>query len=121
MIRVTIAVPPEHIADANQLARVLGYGADDERTFGVPAWQDAAGNLYACCSTLARETFPAAASSPLVEPEWGADMEAAIRAQALIRIGGAASPGEIVAIIGDDPQAALAEMGVVAVETPDAD
>lgn len=124
MITVTIACPAAHIADANQLARVIGYGADDDRTYGEAAWQDADGNLYAVASGPVSPTFPAAAASPLVEPEWGADMAAAARAQALVAafdpagVEGelpdmAAQPGRITAIIHDDPQQALAWLGLV--------
>jgi len=112
MIRVTIACPEAHIADANQLSRVLGYSPDDDGTFGAAGWRDAGGARYAVASTLAADAFPVDAAEPLAAPPWGADMEAATRAQALLRIGGSAAPDALVAVIGDDPQAALAELGV---------
>ena len=83
---ITIAVPAAHIADANQLALCIGYSAADGETYGAPVWQDAGGHLYAVASGQVSEGFPAAAAAPLSEPPWGADMEAAARAQALVAI-----------------------------------
>lgn len=119
MIRVTIACPEALIGDANQLALCLGYGVADALTYGAPVWQDGVGNLYAVASTLVSETFAATAGSALVEPAWGADMAAAARAQAAIRIGGAADPARLVAVFDEDPQAALAVLGVTAAPEPE--
>ena len=126
MIRITIAVPEAHIADANHLALCLGYGPADALTFGAADWQDAAGNRYAVCSTQAEPAFLTDAASPLAEPAWGADMAAAARAQALIVVivpalidpgpeppDMTAKPARITAIVGDDPQQALAALAVV--------
>lgn len=115
-ITITVACPDAMIADANQLARVLGYGPDDDQTYGEPLWQDADGNRYAVSSGLVSEAFPAAAAAPLAAPEWGADMTAAARAQAAIAIGETAAPDRLAVIISDDPQAALVALGVVRVE-----
>lgn len=115
MIRVTIACPEALIGDANQLALCLGYGPADALTYGDAAWQDGAGNLYAVASALVSETFAATAGSALAEPAWGADMAAAARAQGAIQIGGAADPAHLVAVFGDDPQAALAVLGLAPV------
>lgn len=116
MMRVTIACPEALIPDANQLAVCLGYGPDDALTYGLPIWLDAAGNRYAVASAVVEDGFAADASSPLTEPPWGADMAAAARAQAVIRIGGAADPSRLVAVFGDDPQAAIAVLGVTLVD-----
>jgi len=77
--RVTIAVPAAHIADANQLALCLGESAADDQTFTATNWQDAAGNLYAVCSTVAKPVFVELASQPLQAPEHApdADLDAA--------------------------------------------
>lgn len=116
MITITVACPEAMIGDANQLARVLGYGPDDDQTYGAALWQDADGNRYAVSSGLVSEAFPTAAAAPLAPPSWSADMTAAARAQAAISIGEAAAPDRIAVIIGDDPQAALVALGVVRVE-----
>lgn len=123
MIRITIAVPEAHIEAANQLARCIGYTEADGLTYGEAGWQDAGGNRYAVASTLASPAFLTTAVSPLAEPPWGADMAAAAAAQALVAVFGvadaegelpdmAAKPGRITAIIHDDPQQALAWLGL---------
>ncbi|WP_151718680.1 hypothetical protein [Gemmobacter serpentinus] len=119
-LRATIACPEALIADANQLASCLGLGPDDAQTYGAPVWRDAAGNRYAVASAQVSWNFPTIAASPLTEPPWGADMDAAARAQAVIRIGDPeapetcrASPAALVAILGDDAWAAIALLDVV--------
>lgn len=115
MPRVTIACPQPHIADANQLARCIGLGPDDEKTYGAAAWQDALGNLYAVASAVVGDGFAQAAGSTLSAPAWGCNMAAARRAQALIQIGSAASPDKLSAMFGDDAIAAVAALGLSAV------
>ena len=117
MLTITIACPEAMIPDANQLALCLGYGPDDDKTFGLPLWQDAQGNRYSIASGLVGENFQQTATSPLVEPAWGCDMDAARRAQAVTRIGGTADPSRLVAVFGDDPQAAIAVLGLAQVDT----
>lgn len=112
MITITIACPESMIPQANQLARCIGEGPDDDKTFALALWQDAAGNRYAVASGPVSETFPETAASPLVAPSWGCDLALASVAQAAIRIGAAAAPSHIAAVIGDDPQAAIAAMGL---------
>src|SRR5690554_3785377 len=86
--RVTIAVPETYITDANQLALCLGESAADDQTFTAANWQDADGNLYAVCSTVAKPIFAEMAGQPLqaltTPPD--VDLEAATRAQALLVI-----------------------------------
>lgn len=119
-LRATIACHEALIADANQLALCLGLGPEDAQTYGAPVWLDADGNRYAVASAQVSRNFTAVAGAPLTEPPWGADMEAASRAQAVIRVGDPeapdtcrANPAALVAIIGDDPQAAIRMLGVV--------
>ena len=116
MIRITFACPAAHIADANQLARVVGYGPDDDKTYDEPRYQDASGNLYAVASVLVVPHFVEVATSPLAEPEWGADMAAAQRAQALAALGEPAAPDHIAAVVGDDVPEALAFLGLTPIE-----
>ena len=102
--RATIASPVAHIADANQLALALGESAADDKTFNTAAWQDAEGNLYAVCSTVAKPIFAQIAGQPLQAPDHAPDMDlaAATRAQALLQInGGIATPDVIAVILGD--------------------
>ncbi|GHE69818.1 hypothetical protein GCM10019059_31900 [Camelimonas fluminis] len=121
-IRVTIACPEAMIADANQLASVLGFSAADANTFGEPVWQDAEGNRYAVASTLAKPAFVTDAMSPLLEPPWGADMEAAARAQEWLAVfdpatdsAPFANPVHLAAVLYADAPEALAILGVTPV------
>ena len=102
--RATIASPVTHIADANQLALALGESSADDQTFGAANYQDADGNLYAVCSTVAKPIFVQLAGQPLQAPDHAPemDLEAATRAQALLQInGGIATPDVIAVILGD--------------------
>jgi len=102
--RATIATPAAHIEDANQLALCLGESSADDQTFGTASYQDASGNLYAVCSTVAKPIFAQMAGQPLKAPDYAPDMdlEAATRAQNLLQINnGIASPDVIAVILGD--------------------
>jgi|SRR5690554_180779 len=87
-LRTTIATPAAHMPDANQIALVLGESIHDDKTFTAANYQDAAGNLYAVCSTVAKPIFAAKAGQPLQAPSFApdADLEAATRAQSLLVI-----------------------------------
>lgn len=111
-MRVTIACPEALTHDANQLARCIGLGPDDDRTYGEASWVDGSGNRYAVASAVVGPGFAQAATTPLVEPEWGCDLDAAMRAQYLIIIGEAAAPGSLSAVFDEDAMAALAVLGV---------
>jgi len=102
--KATIATPASHIPDANQLALALGESSADDRTFTTATWQDADGNLYAVCSTVAKPVFAELAGQPLQAPDHAPDMDlaAATRAQSLLQINnGTASPDVIAVILGD--------------------
>ena len=101
--RATIASPVAHIAEANQLALALGESAADDQTFTTASYQDASGNLYAVCSTVARPIFAQMAGQLLQAPDHAPDMDlaAATRSQALLQInGGKATPDVIAVILG---------------------
>lgn len=118
MIRITIAAPEAMIADANQLARCIGYSAADGETFAAADHEDGAGNRYAVASGLVQPAFIEDAQAPLAEPDWGADMAAAARAQAAITIldpeaPEPAVPDRITAVVGPEADAAREMMGLV--------
>jgi len=66
--RATISTPFTHIPDANQLALALGESAADDQTFSTASYQDAQGNLYAVCSTVAKPIFATASRSAVKSP-----------------------------------------------------
>ena len=120
--RATIAAPNAHLPDANQLALALGESSADDQTFSTASYQDADGNLYAVCSTVAKPIFAEMAGQPLQAPDHAPNMDlaAATRAQALLQInGGAASPDVIAVILGDRLESAqdhIAALGLTRVE-----
>lgn len=119
-MRITAACPEALIEDANHLAMILAFGPPDALTYGVPGWQDGAGNRYACASFPCLPSWFAAAQSALARPDWDADgivdMDAAARAQAAIALQSPAAPDRLACWLDDDPQAALAGLGVVPME-----
>ena len=121
----TIAAPAAHIPDANQLALALGESAEDDKTFTSASYQDADGNLYAVCSTVAKPIFAELAGQPLQAPVHSPDMDlvAATRAQSLLQINnGAASSDVIAVILGDRLESAqdhIAALGLMRVTQTD--
>jgi len=112
----TIAVPDPLIPDANQLALCLGESSADDQTFGAATYQDAGGNLYAVCSTVAKPIFVQLASQPLQAPDHapGVDLEAATRAQAILQInGGIATPNVIAVILSGSAERAQDHIAVL--------
>ena len=124
--RATIAVPEPLIAEANQLALCLGESSADDQTFTAASYQDADGNLYAVCSTVAKPIFAQIAGQPLQAPDHAPDMDlaAATHAQALLQInGGIATPDVIAVILGDRKESAqdhIAALGLTPIpqDTP---
>ena len=120
--RVTIAAPELMTSPANELALCLGESRADDQTFIGANYQDVDDNLYSVASTVAKSVFAQFAGLPLQAPEHapGMDLEAATRAQALLRInGGTASPDVIAVILGNRLESAqdhIAALGLTRVE-----
>lgn len=85
-MRMTIICAAGLVDDANQLLRVFGHGPADGDTFGAPTLQDGAGNAYALASGTLAPVTALDLTGPLHMPLWGADMAAAARAQAALRV-----------------------------------
>ena len=125
--KATIAAPVSLIPDANQLALCLGESPADDQTFTAASYQDAQGNLYAVCSTVAKPIFSQLAGQPLQAPDHAPEMDlaAATRAQSLLQINnGTASTDVIAVILGDRKESAkehIAALGLTQIEQePDA-
>ena len=120
--KATIAAPVSLIPDANQLALCLGESPADDQTFTAASYQDAQGNLYAVCSTVAKPIFSQLAGQPLQAPDHAPEMDlaAATRAQALLQINnGIATPDVIAVILGDRLESAqdhIAALGLTLIE-----
>lgn len=134
LITVTIAVPAARVADANQLARCVGYGAADEETFRAPSWQDSKGRRYSVASGPVWPAFLMVPHEPLKEPEWGADMEAASAAHEVLVVSDCrpsegnldpvvepADPAFITAVVGLEGLEALDLMGLTPIPTEEPD
>ena len=127
-MRLTIACPAAMIADANNLAMVLGFTEADNRTYGAADWRDAAGNTYAVCSMPVSDAFVGKAFAALQRPAWDPgtkiSLAAATRAQIKVTLAQldqvgdwTAKPTRITAYPGDDGLAACAAMGLTRVGT----
>lgn len=125
-MRLTVACPEAHIADANQLAMAIGLSPADAQTYGEPRWQDGQGNRYAACSFVPTPGWLGKAQAPLAQPLWAGesapvDLVAAGRAQARVVLWvpteeqpapPTADPETILAVAGDDGPAMLAAIGL---------
>ena len=120
--RATIAAPVSLIPDANKLALCLGESHSDDQTFNASTYQDAQGNLYALCSTVAKPVFATMAGQPLQAPDHAPkmDLAAATRAQSLLQINnGIATPDVIAVILGgrlESAQDHIVALGLTRVE-----
>lgn len=123
MTPITIACPEALIADANNLAAVLGYSDADLKTFGAAEWVDQTGNRYAAINLGASSEWLATAKDPLNRPAWDMDrpyrvnMAAAQRAQAALHMCG---PGVQTAIAKAQPDCLIAVVGGSAAQALDA-
>ena len=117
--KATIAAPAQHIPDANQLVLALGESSADDQSFTTASYQDADGNLYAVCSTVAKPIFAQLAGQPLQAPDHAPNMDlsAATHAQALLQInGGIANPDVIAVILGDRLESAQDHIAALGLE-----
>ena len=120
---ITAAAPETLLYASNQLAMCLAYGPADGETYRGLNWQDASGNLYAAASFEASDKWITAAQTALQRPAWDVDevidMQAAALAQAALVFSVDpvnAAPETLTAIGGMDGLAALAAMGLIAVD-----
>ncbi|MCL1629181.1 hypothetical protein M3N55_10595 [Roseibaca sp. V10] len=67
---MTLACPENRIADANNLAMVLGEGPLDEHTFGTARWQTAQGARYALARFEPAHWWQDVLVKQLVRPVW---------------------------------------------------
>ena len=107
--RMTLAVPEQHMAIANQLALIAGESPDDVNTFTTANYQDSAGNLYAVCSTVIKPIVLSLLGQPVsdsVLTAEGADINAAQQAMNMLDMyvdGATASPDKISIAIDIEP------------------
>lgn len=85
MTRLTLVCPEALMDSANALARILGFGADDERTFGPAIWRNDRDERFSLAS-LESDTFLDAVAAPLLLPKWGGDLKKAEHARSLLQV-----------------------------------
>lgn len=121
--RVTLIVPESLISKANQLALIIGEFAADVNTFNGASWQDADGNKYAVCSTLAKPivlSFHGKQLNPENLPDHAKDADVVMAQDALDSIvlytGDPAPLSSIVMAVDIDPRSAVDSIGLTLIE-----
>lgn len=120
---MSLAVPQELMAKANQLALIVGVSEHDDKTFTTANWQDKDGNLYAVCSAIIKPIVLTLADVSLADSPLqtkGADV--VVAQQALDKVvrykeGDKISTDKIMCAIDFEPLTAFADMGLTIVET----
>ena len=116
--RMSLAVPEQHMAIANQLALIAGESADDVNTFTIANYQDKGGNLYAVCSTVIKPIVLSLLNQPIADSVLqsdGADVDSAQQAMNMLdmyAIGAKASPNKISIAIDLDPMVFFDAIGL---------
>jgi hypothetical protein len=116
--KIVIVVGETLCADARELERCLAGSEATIAPFQDLDWQDDHGNLYAAMAPLVRPEWIAAAGQILAHPEWGADMDAARRAQAALVVWAGegqppkADPSQLTVIVGMPLADAFTALGV---------
>lgn len=121
-MRITVAVPEQHTAIANQLAMALGLSVNDKNTYTDLKYTDVDGNLYAVVSFIASANIADKAQDTLTRPLWDEeeiiDMTQAEQAKSLVAFDTVAGLDVISAVIGDDALASI-ELMKLTRYTPD--
>lgn len=82
--RITVRCPEVLIADANQLALIVGESPADDQTYKTASYEDALGNRYAICSFVAVTGFLSIPSMGLPpNPSYAEDADRAAAHRAL--------------------------------------
>ena len=120
---MSLAVPQALMAQANQLALIVGESEHDNETFTVANWQDKDGNLYAVCSTAIKPVVLAMFGIKLADitlPTHAVNADVTAAQQALDKVvmykqGDKASTTSIMCAIDFEPLQAFDDMGLTVV------
>jgi len=121
--RMTLVVPEQYIAIANQLALIAGESPADVNTFAQANHQDKEGNLYAVCSTVIKPIVLSLLDTPLSDSPLqaeGADLVLAQQAMdkvVMYEQGVTATPNSIYIAIDIDPFDMFNRLGLTIVES----
>ena len=122
---MSLAVPQALMAQANQLALIVGESEHDDETFTVANWQDKDGNLYAVCSMIIKPVVLAMFGIKLADitlPTHAVNADVTAAQQALDKVvmykqGDKASTAKIMCAIDFEPLQAFTDMGLTIIET----
>ena len=121
--RMTLAVPEQHMVQANQLALIAGESPDDVNTFTQANWEDKYGNRYSVCSTVIKPIVLGLLNTPLADSPLkaeGADLTQAQQAMdkvVMYKQGDKVSTTKIMCAIDFEPLQAFADMGLTIIES----
>lgn len=121
--RMSLAVPENMMAQANQLALIAGESPGDINTFTDTNWQDASGNKYAVCSTVIKPIVLSMFGQPVIDSGLtadGADFNAAQQAMdsaVMYSKNMAATPDKIVIAIDVKPMIFFRGLGLTIIES----
>ncbi len=116
--RMTLAVPEQLMAKANQLALIAGESLDDVNTFTQANYQDSEGNKYAVCSTVIKPIVLSLLSTPLADsPLQAEDADLVLAQQAMDKVvmyeqGVTVTPDSIFIAIDYDPLEFFSSIGL---------
>ena len=131
--RVTVACPESLMEPANHLAVAVGEMAGDFYTFTDAKYEDEDGSKYAVISTAVTDLFFVLSGSQLEKrsfapDDWSFELASLAQSKVNLWLGPAdqddvpplANTEQIVGVVGNDPQAAIAAMGLtlIPVEEP---
>lgn len=109
------------MAQANQLALIVGVSSDDDKTFTTANWQDKDGNLYAVCSTVIKPIVLSLLNMPLADSSLkaeGADLTQAQQAMSKVVMysdGVTATPDSIYIAIDVDSMLFFEALGLTTI------
>lgn len=110
-MRITVAVPEQHLGVSNQLAMALGLSASDANTYTELKYADADDNLYSVASFIASANIVDKTQDTLTRPLWDEeetiDMSQAEQAKSLVAFDTAASIDTISAMVNDNAVTAI--------------
>ena len=111
-----MAVPEALIPEANQLMLIVSESINDDKTFGVPTYEDSSGNKYSLCSAAVKPAFIGKATVALsANPDYAPNADRVAAQIALDSIKG--SGGIRFSLNPNKPHIAIRNWGLTLIET----
>jgi hypothetical protein len=112
MKQILVVCPKNLISEANEFARCVGLGENDGLTFTSLNYLDDSGNEYSVVSGLVGDSFLKEATSTLVEPPWGCNLEQAVLAQQALSFTPPANINSILVVQFERLEEAISEISL---------